>query len=145
MSKTIYSHRGCGGNVVGKLTGFVLVSPFISARYGKLEVANFQFLTDDLLTPRGEKDVKLVYLCMKCKQEIPLDKMGDEIIAYCSICGKPFPIGELWATEYSPINCKSCLDKLKGEDSEELRKMFDLPLKFKKSLLVEGLQLPIKI
>lgn len=146
MARTIYTHANCGGCITAKLTGFILVSPHIGISIGgKTSITNFQFLTDDFKTPNGDKEVPIVYICMKCGREITGEKAGEEIVACCTMCGETHPIGELYSTDFTPITCMDCINKMKGDSSEEFRKLFDIPSRIRKSLIADNFIVTYKI
>lgn len=145
MARTLLTHKNCGGEIVAELRGFRLIAPAFGLGYGKISINGYQFMTEDLKTPTGESKGSLHFLCMKCKKEIPDEKITTDIMAICSVCRNPFPVGELFVTDYSPLNCKNCLDEMKGEDAEQIKKLFDMPMRIRKSELAKILALPVSI
>jgi len=143
MSRTVFTHTNCGGSIVAELRGFKLVSPYIGIGYSKLSLSTYQFLTNELKTPVGETEGRHVYICLKCKQE--LTNLETEITAICSICKEPFLAQDLITTDYIPILDMVCFKNLKGEEGIELRKVFELPERIRKTPLVEVLLSPMKI
>jgi hypothetical protein len=144
MSKTLLTHKKCGGNVIAELKGFRLITPFLGFSFGKLSVARWEFLDPNLKIPTSEENRNLYFLCTNCG-ELNEEELEHDVISSCSICCDDFPVADLIVTDYAPEICKNCLAKIKTSDDDEILKIINMPAKARKRPLIEVLTMPVKI
>ncbi len=135
-------HTKCGGNVLIKLKGIQIVSPYIGISLTKLMVNKIDLLTPTFKTPCGNEDCEKTFICSKCLKE--LTDLENEIIAVCNICGNEFLASKIFVTNFFPFTCEGCRKKLR--EDENLRKIFDnLPTRIESKPLLDVLRLGIKV
>lgn len=140
-SKSILRHKGCGGDVIGVLTGFSMVTNNFGITYSKLNVNRFEFLTDDYEVVNGTQESNLIYVCKKCKK--PVDDFETNVETECGCCGNTFSVKNLLVTDYIPLICEGCLSGIKNDD--RLIKVLELPARIRRKTLTEVLNLKFKI
>lgn len=115
MTKSIFKHHGCGGNVYVDISrAFEWPTPSLSITENGISVGVTEFRLK-----KPSKKSGPVFRCEACEEEWLFSEAVKHMDGECNICGTLSPIEDMGNNRQIQCACKSCQDVITGSKPPE--------------------------